>query len=65
MRHARGWYVVGGMFTLVTQLRRTPWNVVERVLEEQRFVLAGVINRANVDDQDLLPLAQTPTVGNN
>jgi hypothetical protein len=65
MRHARGWIVFGGMFHLVQQLSGTPWSVVERVLEEQRFVLAGVVNLADVFDQDLLPLVQTPTVSNN
>jgi hypothetical protein len=60
LRKARGWHVVGGMFHLAHQLWETPWGVVERVLDEQRFVLARVINRTNVHDRNLIPLASTP-----
>lgn len=53
------------MFYLVSQLRGTCWCVVVRILEEQRHVLAGVLDAANMFDQNLLPLAQTPAVVNN
>jgi hypothetical protein len=65
MRHARGWFIFGGMFYLVSQLSETPWSVVEKILEDQRYLLAVAIKRSNVYDRSLLPLAQTPTVGNN
>ena len=60
MRKARGWHVVGGTFHLAYQLCDTPWDVVERILDEQRFILARVINRRSVHDQSLIPLALTP-----
>lgn len=55
-RGARGWCVVGGMFHLVQRLAGFPWGLVEELLEEQRVVVAGVCNPANVEDQKLLPL---------
>jgi hypothetical protein len=60
MRKARGWHVIGGMFHLTHQLWNTEWSVVERILDEQRLILARVINRRSVHDQSLIPLASTP-----
>lgn len=56
----RASYVVGGIFHLVQTLKGYPWSVVELLLDEQRHVLEHVINRANVHDQKLIPLASTP-----
>jgi hypothetical protein len=59
-REARGWFVIGAMFHLAARLRGQPWGLVEDVLENQRFVLAGVINRAEACDRALIPLILTP-----
>jgi hypothetical protein len=59
-REARGWLVVEAMFHLAGRLREQPWGVRENLLEGQRFVLAGVINRADAQDRVLMPLTLAP-----
>jgi hypothetical protein len=59
----RGWFVVGGMFRLVDRLSGYPWSLVEGLVDDQRFVLAGVINRADAEDQMLITLMLTPPLG--
>jgi hypothetical protein len=40
-----------------------PWSLVESLVDDQRFVLAGVINRADAEDQMLITLMLTPPLG--